>query len=300
IYTLNEIEKIRRASDSDEINPSRSILDQFITTLFIADTAGGMIAVVDNETTPEPTETPIPETPEIPGVENPVTETPNGQVTQVPPTETPTITPTETAEATPTEEATPTAEPTETPDPTDEPTATSLPTEEATATEEPAEETPTVEATPTEDAESTPTAEPTPEEEATPTPTEITPTPTQSAVGPIPTYDPACTNFLNYLEDVTIPDFTELEAGEEFTKTWRVENRGSCPITSEFELVTFGNAEVTFVRSESIKVIEAGGSGLLSVVLIAPEESGTYETNARLVAPDGTEFGSLFTIFIVP
>ncbi|MEM9774787.1 MAG: NBR1-Ig-like domain-containing protein, partial [Chloroflexota bacterium] len=204
------------------------------------------------------------------------------------PTETPTVEPTATLESTPTstptEEATATAAATSTP--TAEPTETPAPTDDANQDLPPT-------------AEPTPVDDPTPVDEPAETPT-AEPTATSAAVGPVPTYDPACTNFLNYLEDVTIPDYAQITPGEEFVKTWRVENRGSCPITSEFVLFTFGDPEVEFVRAEPIETIEAGGSGLLTVVLRAPEAAGTYETSARLRTPDGTEFGSLFTIFIVP
>ena len=40
-----------------------------------------------------------------------------------------------------------------------------------------------------------------------------------------------------FVKDVTIPDGTQLSAGEVFTKTWRLQNRGTCTWTPDYMLV---------------------------------------------------------------
>ena len=272
IYKINEMEQVRRSLENNELTPNREVLDELVSTIFVADTAGGRIATA-NPIDPTPENTPLPQEAEIPAVIPSETVSITLEATQ--PVEA-------TAEATPTVQPTP--EPTETPEPspTNEPEATQAATETHLPTETPE----------TADEE-------TPESTATNSPTE-TAEPTQASVGAVPTYDPACSNFVVYLEDVTIPDYMEIDGGDEFEKTWRVDNRGSCPITSEFEIVVFGDAEVTVVRTVPLETIPAGESGLISIVLQAPDEAGTYESNAKLRAPDGTEFGQLFAIFVVP
>lgn len=270
IYKINEMEQVRRSLEDGEIKPGREILDELVATIFVADTAGGRVATADSVEV-EPTN--IPGTPqsEIPDDES---VEPEG----IEPSPTPEITEESTVAASPTLE--PTLEPTT---PVVEVTETATPTLEPTAT---------VAAT----LESTPTAEPEPEATAT-EPPEPTPVP---QTGAVPTYDPACSNFLVYLADVTIPDNTVIEPGAEFEKTWRVENKGSCPITSEFEMVIFGDPEVIVVRTVPIETIGIGDTGLISVVLQAPSEAGKYDANVKLRAPDGEEFGQLFAIFVVP
>ncbi len=298
IYKLNEQEQVRRSLENGEMEPLRTVLDDLSRTLFISDTAGGSIAVADaaedggeqqGQDVPEPQGQGDAE-PEIPNVDPNAEDEEQGEVVEDP-TETPI--PTETAEPTATE--TPTPEPTDTPEPeataTPEPEPTDTPEPEPTATDEP-DPTETPEPEETAEAEAEPTATEEPESEPEPTAT-------QPAVGAVPTYDPACVNFLNYLEDVTVQDYSEIEAGAEFEKVWRVENKGSCPITSEFEVIVAGDAEVTFLSAKPMEIIEPGGEGLLSITLRAPEEAGTYEANAKLEAPDGTRFGQLFTIFVV-
>ena len=45
-----------------------------------------------------------------------------------------------------------------------------------------------------------------------------------------------------YVSDVTIPDGTVLAPGEEFVKTWKFQNTGSCAWSEDF-LITFTNGE---------------------------------------------------------
>src|SRR5688572_2187376 len=62
-------------------------------------------------------------------------------------------------------------------------------------------------------------------------PTDIPPTasPTLNPSDPTPT--PSCRDNAIFVEDVSIPDNTRLEAGEKFTKTWKLQNTGSCTWT---------------------------------------------------------------------
>mgnify|MGYP001814958231 FL=1 len=73
-----------------------------------------------------------------------------------------------------------------------------------------------------------------PEATATlPPPTDTpAPQPTHTATSPAPTQDPNCLNAA-YVSDVTIPDNTRFDGGEEFVKTWRVRNNGTCPWPQE-------------------------------------------------------------------
>ncbi|MFK7801260.1 MAG: NBR1-Ig-like domain-containing protein [Anaerolineae bacterium] len=264
IYKINEMEQVRRSLEDGEIKPGREILDELVSTIFVADTAGGRVATAGSaEATP--VNTPLPQDAEIPAVEP--SEMQESDSVPIP-----------TASIA-----------------VEEPTEVEVPTEEATVVAATPTLEPTLEPTPIVAPESTPTPEP----EPTATSTEPPPPTDVPQTGAVPTYDPSCANFLVYLADVTIPDNTVIEAGTEFEKTWRVENKGSCDITPEFEMVTFGDPEVTVVRTIPIETIEAGGSGLISIVLRAPNEAGKYDANVKLRAPDGEEFGQLFVIFIV-
>src|SRR5688572_31442543 len=62
-------------------------------------------------------------------------------------------------------------------------------------------------------------------------PTDIPPTASPTLDPSEPTPTPSCRDSAVFVEDVTVPDNTRLEAGEKFTKTWKLQNIGSCAWT---------------------------------------------------------------------
>ena len=49
-----------------------------------------------------------------------------------------------------------------------------------------------------------------------------------NTAAPNPTATSNCDN-ADFVTDITIPDETVIEPGEDFTKTWRLKNTGTCP-----------------------------------------------------------------------
>lgn len=92
--------------------------------------------------------------------------------------------------------------------------------------------------------------------------------------------------------DVTVPDGTPLRPGEPFTKTWRLVNVGLESWTPEFALVWFSGDTMGPYKEQSLRVVAAPGETLeISVEMIAPEKPGSYQSNWKLRAADGTLFG---------
>jgi len=92
--------------------------------------------------------------------------------------------------------------------------------------------------------------------------------------------------------DLTIPDGTQIPAGETFIKTWRLVNSGSCKWTRLYKLVFYsqnplGAAYEHFLPGEVLP----GQAIDLSVEFTAPLLLGTYRSNWMLQAPDGSLFG---------
>ena len=125
-------------------------------------------------------------------------------------------------------------------------------------------------------------------EEIPPTPTMISPTP---EVTPIGTTTPApCTMSAALLQDLNIPDGTTLIAGQRFTKTWRVQNNGTCD---------WENYKLVFVRGSLMggnsptllpKVL-AGGTLDISLELFAPSFQGDYTGYWQIQAESGALIG---------
>ena len=92
--------------------------------------------------------------------------------------------------------------------------------------------------------------------------------------------------------DLTIPDGTQIVAGEKFTKTWRLVNSGSCKWTRLYKLVFYSQNPLGAIYEQFLPGEVLPGYAVdLSVEFTAPLQPGTYRSNWMLQAPDGTLFG---------
>jgi uncharacterized protein YkwD len=106
-----------------------------------------------------------------------------------------------------------------------------------------------------------------------PTPIPPTATPTLDPSAPTPT--PSCRDAAVFVEDITIPDNTALSQGEKFTKTWKLENAGTCDwigYTAAFD----AGERMSAPDSVPIPETAAGSTVEVSVELIAPSVDGQY------------------------
>ncbi len=131
-----------------------------------------------------------------------------------------------------------------------------------------------------------PTPEPPPTD--TPEPTEV---PTQPPT-PTATADPlALANHALFITDVTIPDGTEIIAGENFTKTWRLQNIGQNTWTSEYSVVFVNGDRMEGQPINFAQDIPPGGIVDIAIPMIAPLEAGTYTGYWMLSDADDAIFG---------
>lgn len=92
--------------------------------------------------------------------------------------------------------------------------------------------------------------------------------------------------------DVTIRDDTEMAPGESFTKTWRLQNAGSCKWNRLYSLVFFsGNSMSAFQSAYLPGEVFPGQMVDLSVDMVAPLSPGIYQSNWMLADADGNLFG---------
>lgn len=134
-----------------------------------------------------------------------------------------------------------------------------------------------------------------------PTPTLYFPvnTPIPATNTPVPpTRVPATSTAVTYcdwvmfLKDVTIPDGTPMGPGEVFTKTWRLQNRGTCIWTSDYMLVFTGGDQMGGTTAVRLPGRVAPGQTVdVSVTLTAPNSLGRQVGYWMLRNPSGTLFG---------
>jgi hypothetical protein len=125
-------------------------------------------------------------------------------------------------------------------------------------------------------------------------PTDIPPTasPTSNPMTPSPT--PSCRDAAVFVEDVTVPDNTRVEAGETFTKTWKLQNTGSCTWT-DYTIAFVSGDKLDAPDSIAVPETEMSSTVDVSIDLVAPPEDGAYTGNFELrdaegeVVPLGTE-----------
>jgi hypothetical protein len=132
---------------------------------------------------------------------------------------------------------------------------------------------------------------PTPLLNETPVPPDTTVIPEETIP---PTTESSCEDRAHFVSDVSYPDGTEVEAGIEFTKTWRLQNTGTCTWTSDYAIV--------FERGDSMEGSPSApltedpvlpqGEVDVSVVLKSPDATGTYQGYWQLRDKGGLKFGT--------
>ncbi len=121
--------------------------------------------------------------------------------------------------------------------------------------------------------------------EDTPTPT-LEPTLVPTATIPPPENAADCTNEAVFVSDITVPDYSDINTGETFTKTWQIRNTGTCIWWSGYTLSHY--SEFSFSAPESVPLphTNAGETATISIDLIAPDVAGTYQGNFVIKNPD--------------
>lgn len=130
---------------------------------------------------------------------------------------------------------------------------------------------------------------PTPESVVIPS---ATPSPTSASqnVTLVPT--PACFNRAEFVKHLTISDNSALEAGQNFTKEWRIKNTGTCVWTAAYTLVFFSGEEMGAPPSIPLAhSVQPGETIDLQVPMIAPLNSVYVTGNWVLRDGNGNIFG---------
>jgi hypothetical protein len=124
------------------------------------------------------------------------------------------------------------------------------------------------------------------------TPVPATATPVPATNTPVPTAVSYC-DWVTFIKDVTIPDGTQLSAGEVFTKVWRLQNRGTCTWTPDYMLVFTSGDQMGSTTAVRLPGNVAPGQTVdVSITLTAPAVAGYHISYWMLRNPSGALFGS--------
>ena len=141
----------------------------------------------------------------------------------------------------------------------------------------------------------TPTLEPT----AVLTPTPQTPVPTAAIPLEVTPTPVECDNS-DFIVDVNVEDGTVMLPGQDFVKTWRLKNTGSCTWTTNYTLVYGGYT----VKMDGIPIplgqsVLPGEEVEVSVQFKAPPTPGEYVSYWRMQNALGYPFGEFFYVKII-
>lgn len=120
--------------------------------------------------------------------------------------------------------------------------------------------------------------------------------PVESLSSPQPTPAPDCQSNLLFLEDLTIPDGSQVGSREKLDKRWLVQNNGTCNWNQGYSLRLIAGPKMGADPERSLYPARSGNQVEIQIQFIAPQEPGTYRSAWQAADPGGNLFGD--TIFI--
>jgi hypothetical protein len=113
----------------------------------------------------------------------------------------------------------------------------------------------------------------------------------ESLPSPTPTKQGKCVNQLRFLEDLTIPDGTEVKPGKKITKRWLISNEGSCNWNQSYSLRLISGLTLGAKKSQALYPAQQGTEAVLEITFTAPENPGRYNSWWQAFDPQGKRFG---------
>jgi hypothetical protein len=101
------------------------------------------------------------------------------------------------------------------------------------------------------------------------------------------------------LEDLTIPDGAQVEAGSTLDKQWLVQNNGTCNWNETYRLKLIEGPELGAQVEQSLFPARSGAQATLQILFQAPADPGVYTSAWQAVDPAGNPFGDPVYIQIV-
>ena len=96
-----------------------------------------------------------------------------------------------------------------------------------------------------------------------------------------------CIDSAAFVADVNVEDYSQFKQGESFSKTWRVENTGTCTWYEAYNLVFYSGDPMGAPESQPLDVTTPSGTQDISVAMTAPEKDAIVRADFELHNPAG-------------
>lgn len=108
---------------------------------------------------------------------------------------------------------------------------------------------------------------------------------------PLPTRQMDCANQLQFVDDLTIPDGTEVEPGQSITKRWLVKNSGTCNWDGAYSLQLISGLGLGAEKVQDLFPARQSTEAVIEILFTAPDNPGRYNSWWQAYDPDGNRFG---------
>jgi hypothetical protein len=108
-----------------------------------------------------------------------------------------------------------------------------------------------------------------------------------------------CTNSLSYIQDLTIPDGTQVEAGASIDKRWEVMNSGTCNWGEGYTIRLVAGSALGAPTEQTLFPARSSSKAVIQIAFTAPMDSDTYSSSWQAYDPNGQPFGDLIFIEII-
>src|SRR3972149_3432751 len=99
----------------------------------------------------------------------------------------------------------------------------------------------------------------------------------------------------NFVDDITIPDGADMSPGQNFTKTWRIKNVGTCSWTPSYTVVFSSGASMSGPATQALPGnVNPGQTIDISIALTAPSTNGNYKGYWKLRNASGVLFSQFY------
>lgn len=102
-----------------------------------------------------------------------------------------------------------------------------------------------------------------------------------------------------FVRDANYPNGTVVSPGEEFTKTWKVQNTGSCDWQYNYGMAIVVDKDFDSSWNRLGRDVKPGDWAEVSVILTAPNNDGTYTGSWRMADAGGNPFGVTLSVTII-